>query len=770
VQTYLNRTQLDIDGVSESQEASEPELPMEIQPTVDAQERALSAFISVAHDQHMLSNMGVRIPSRHGKTFNSSLDATASSTSLESAWHQDVSPLAYVMLLLVAAVLSASLYLDTLEHRSPTEDEKEDAHQTVPTALQHSVLGSALQPQGSQGSCFGLARHSCKFPMGTTGLLEDAEMHTNTAEYGPHDGVGKGGNTWGTKGYGMLARLPGLHTVGGALLLITVFPRFCPRFGLYLQITLLLYGVSKFLVTGLFTTYGLWKIKHQERDGPNHDGETISAADLAGGGSVGSTNLQSVLHCVVIPCYKEAASTVSATLDTLKRQTAASQIVVVLAMEARDKAAVNTAQVLMAQFQDSGLAAIFYTLHELRGSEVPGKSSNENWAFRCCKRWLCDATGYPLEQIVFTTCDADTYFHPQHFEYLSHLFLEADEPHRCVWQGAICAFPNSYDLPALTSVRYIMLSLGYLGQLANGASICGNFPLGVYSMSAKLAHEVGYWDPTVIPEDWHMFFKVNLESSGGSPVRCVPMYTVVGNLGVEGATYWESLKGCYKQSVRWQWGGISMGYLLMQFFQSESPLWKRLSLVAGHYEHHFLLPVVWLSAVTLPALYGPNCVHLIMDTNFLDTSPPQGGHLSCAKGSMTVYELSTILWAFFLLSNWIVVMILEWWYRSLVKDRVHFGRVPQGPPSLGMALTLFLFPVTDVVFHVLPTWHAYLKMLFHTSMVYEVAAKGVKHEEVKMSSEQAQVMKRVEEPSSTGSNFPSTSPSTSRPLAHPGRL
>lgn len=719
-----NRVQLPVDDLPGSHDVSEHE-PLELQSTVDAQDMALSVFMKAAHDRYLN-------PIKYGYTFNTS--GVTSESNIQSS-HDIISPLAYVMLLLVVVILSASLYMDTLEHKKHKEDTEEDDSQPVIQTSEHSLLGSSLHRKGSEGT--GLARHSRKLPVGTTGLLEDAEMHSHTTKRGAHEGVGKGGSAWETTGYYMLARLPGLHTFGGALLLLVVLPRLHPTCGLHLQIALLLYGLLKFFVTGMWTACGLWKIKNQEQMQSVISGH---AADQAGGTSVDGSidavaNVQSVLHCVVIPCYKEAVSTISATLHTLKQQTVASQIVVVLAMEARDKQAVQTAQLLMDQFQASGLAAIFYTLHDLHESETPGKSSNENWAFRCCKRWLCDATGYPLEQIVFTTCDADTYFHPQHFEYLSYLFLQSDEPHRSLWQGAICAFPNSYDLPALASVRYIMLSLGYLGQLANGVSLCGNFPLGVYSMSAKLAHEVGYWDPTVIPEDWHMFFKVNLESSGG-PVRCVPMYTVVGNLGVEGTTYWESMKGCYTQSVRWQWGGISMGYLLMQFFQSNCPVWKRVSLIAGHYEHHFLLPLIWLSAVTLPALYRKNCIYFRFDANFLNASPmnAQGAHPFCDDGGIAIDQLSIILWTFFWLSNWIAVMVLEWWYRSIVKGREHFGRVPQGPPTLGRALTLLLFPVTDLVFHVVPTWHAYLKMFLQTRFEYEVAAKGAlsqKQEEVK---------------------------------------
>jgi len=689
------------------------------QTTFDAQEKMFQAMVTLAQDY--------RSPYKYVYEYN----ATSGTTSLSKVVVEQpgvslmTCPVVYTALFLLIVIVSASLYLDTLQPRRESSVDQDI-----------SKLDPMFTGASKQQELKGLARRSHK-SLGNSevGLLKDDDRHSPKAGCGPYAGVGKGGNE--SSVYNMLARLPGLHLFGGSFLLLVVLPRLYPTSGMLLQLALLLYGMLKFALTGLWTAHGLSKISQQEKLGSlqyerlqtvqsvaAHSGDyNVDGPDAA----AGADTIRSVQHCVVIPCYKEAVSTISATLQTLTEQTVASQIIVVLAMEARDQEAKKTAQTLTEQFKSQGLAALFHTFHELGGNEAPGKSSNENWAFRCGKRWLCDSMGYPLEKIVFTTCDADTYFHPQHFEYLSHLFLKSAEPHRSVWQGAVCALPNSYALPALSSVRYVMLSLGYLGQLANEASIIGNFPLGIYSMSAKLAHEVGYWDPTVVPEDWHMFFRVNLEAPTGN-VRCVPMYTVVGNLGVEGSTYWESLKGCYKQSVRWQWGGISMGYLLMQLFQSKCPFWRRLSLIFGHYEHHFLLPLVWLSAVSLPVLYSRECIHLQPFTPQKGAIPHTPWNVAldpvCHKDSVTMGQICFVAWMFFLVCNWITVIVLDWWYRSIVKGRTHFERVPQGAPTLSMALMFLMFPVTDFFFHVIPTWHAYLRMFLSTGFEYEVAAKG----------------------------------------------
>jgi len=40
------------------------------------------------------------------------------------------------------------------------------------------------------------------------------------------------------------------------------------------------------------------------------------------------------------------------------------------------------------------------------------------------------------------------------------------------------------------------------------------FPLAIYSLSLVLAKKAAFWDPTVIPEDWHMYFRCQFAEQG----------------------------------------------------------------------------------------------------------------------------------------------------------------------------------------------------------------------------------------------------------------
>mmetsp|Transcript_112093 Transcript_112093/g.317102 ORF Transcript_112093/g.317102 Transcript_112093/m.317102 type:complete len:661 (-) Transcript_112093:233-2215(-) len=544
-----------------------------------------------------------------------------------------------------------------------------------------------------------------------------------------------------------LTRIPPLHTFGLSLALVCLCPRYCPRLGAQLCTVLFVYGMLKFFLTGNWAVWGLWRLYKQERQltGTAFDRRPGGAAwgaferDVESGcrephrasrlplvqldGDAEAVPDQT-WHCVLIPCYKETLETVAATVETLAEQSIAERIVVVLAMEERDPTAEATAAAVRARFRSSRLAGVFHTMHRLRDGEVGGKSSNENWGFRCAKQYLCDVKGLAMDSLVFTTCDADTFFHGKHFEHLSRHFEGAgDWRHRTVWQGAICFLPNSHSLPALCSVRYTLLTLGYLGQLCNPVSPMGPFPLSVYSMSAKLAHDADYWDPEVVPEDWHMFFRANFEApqaaAGPGGVRCEPLLLPIGCLGVEAETAWGSLLGCYSQAVRWQWGAIDLSYLVLQLFTSECSRWRKFMLFVGFWEHHLLYPVMWVAVMALATVYRHEC----LDLGVPSLQAWRGLSTGCPEGALDISALTFRCGLFFASSNWLLLIVLDWSYRSLVAGRASFDGVPQGFPPLSRLLSFILFPLSDVFLFVLPTFHAHAHMLLSTRFEYIVSPK-----------------------------------------------
>ena len=90
-----------------------------------------------------------------------------------------------------------------------------------------------------------------------------------------------------------------------------------------------------------------------------------------------------------------------------------------------------------------------------------------------------------------------------------------------------------------------------------------NLPLSTYTLSYRLADEIGYWDEMVIAEDWHVFLRA-LFGTGGR-VTLQPIFLPTSGDSVAGATVWQAFRIFYKQRVRHAWGASDIGYILQQW-------------------------------------------------------------------------------------------------------------------------------------------------------------------------------------------------------------
>lgn len=411
---------------------------------------------------------------------------------------------------------------------------------------------------------------------------------------------------------------------------------------------------------------------------------------------------------MIVPNYKEPISKLRQTLDTIANNSVAKQIVVCMAMEARDPNAVAVADALQSEYAHK-LGGFCYSLHPMVDSETPGKSSNENWAARCVSKYLVDTLRVPESSVVLTTCDADTFFHNNHFAYLTHSFLcDGDQRFHKFYFPVTNFMPNIHEVPAVCSTRYTFLSIARLAEM--GCPLSTPFPLAIYSLSLVLAKKACFWDPTVIPEDWHMYFRCTY--ADGGQVSSTRMMMLVGTECVEGSNYVDSVKECYDQSVRWQWGAMDVGYLMVQTANRwDVPLSKRLSTLAFAYDHHLLTVFVVVALMSAPFLYGS--LPILMDMNLW-------------TGAVTVTVLGAIMWYMWIVHincHFFFMCVLDHKLRNdILVDRLHFQAAAitddkikdkvsplwaNGPLRW---LTLLTFPLADLFLFIVPTIHSHTKM------------------------------------------------------------
>ncbi|HUS83021.1 MAG TPA: glycosyltransferase family 2 protein [Dehalococcoidia bacterium] len=322
---------------------------------------------------------------------------------------------------------------------------------------------------------------------------------------------------------------------------------------------------------------------------------------------------EEVRHVVIIPSYKETVEKLSTTLETLANQSlSADKLVVVLALEGAEAEAPAKAAALREKYGDRFML-FFPTFHPPNiPGEIKGKSSNENWAARIAKRRLVDEIGYDLDLLTVTSCDADTQFPPGYYACLTYKFATNAKRYRRFWQAPIFYYNNVWEVPAPLRLPNSLGGLNHLAKLTR--KYCVLFPQSTYSLSLRMAHEVDYWDPDIISEDWHMFLKCFFHCGGTVDVE--PIFLPVGNDGVRVSSYFRTFWEHYQQARRHAWGACDIPYAIKKCLaHPEIRLRTRLRRTWGIIENHVLWSSQWF-LISVPAgLYllsqfhlGPNIV------------------------------------------------------------------------------------------------------------------------------------------------------------------
>jgi hypothetical protein len=297
-------------------------------------------------------------------------------------------------------------------------------------------------------------------------------------------------------------------------------------------------------------------------------------------------------HIVVIPNYTETAEKLRPCLDSLATSPEADRIVAVLAIEEREgDEGRERAEALQKEYRDR-IGAIFATYHPWGiPGEVAGKSSNENWAARRAKEYLVDRLGHNIDEVTITSCDADTVFDRNYFTCLTYHFLTDPNRHRRFWQAPFFFYNNIWDIPAPLRFTHAVAGMTQMGRLTRGFMKM-RWPISTYSLSLRMAHEVDYWDPDIIPEDWHMFLKCYYRLGGEVDVE--PLYTPTYMDGIRSKTYMRTFVSHFHQARRHAWGCTDIPYAVDQtLIQHQTPLIRRLRRLSAVTEAHLLWSTQW---------------------------------------------------------------------------------------------------------------------------------------------------------------------------------
>lgn len=403
---------------------------------------------------------------------------------------------------------------------------------------------------------------------------------------------------------------------------------------------------------------------------------------------------KSLYHVIIIPEFREPIHILSRTIENLANQEfPTSRMIIVLATEEKDPKADETARILKAEF--SGRFFKFLsTKHRLVTGETAGKSSNMAYAARetvkAVRRW-----GIPLEKILVTSCDADALLHPKYLSNVSYRFLTDADARTTFYQGAILFYSNIWRIPLPSRVLNTVNSIWNLALLSQTNRLI-NF--STYTLCLKTAVDAGYWGTDVIPEDYHLFFKVYF--TWGEKVKAKGIFLPVFVDAAESHTFWRTMVNQYEQSKRWAWGVSDIPYVIRGvILHPKIPLSDRLRRLLNLLEQHIFWPANWF-LLTVGSIVPP-LVNPVFDRTAL-------GH-NLSQMSSGILTLSTI----FL----VVVIVIDF---RIKPPRPSFYPSWKLPFLLLQWLTL---PVFSFLLSALPGLDAHTRLMLGKRLEYRVTEK-----------------------------------------------
>ena len=383
--------------------------------------------------------------------------------------------------------------------------------------------------------------------------------------------------------------LPGVLS-WAAIALAIIGVLFFPRVWLVMATVVIGYFMIRMIGTFGFALYGeKLAAEARERDWTADEDEvgTFGFAPSA------------VRHIVVIPNYKEPEEILRRTLDALAAQHRASErIIPVLGMESREPDSRAKGEALAAEYAGR-FRHVLVSVHpgNIRGEE-PGKSSNEAWAARQARKMI-DELEIDPDLVTITSCDADSLISPSYFSAVAGFYAADEERHLRFWQAPLFYYNNIWQVPA--PIRFTTW-LSHAVQVAELAMpFYDPLPISTYTLSLNLAERCNWWDPSVIPEDWHEY--LNCLFTTGEEIKTTSVFLPTMADATDGDGFKEAMVNRFHQVKRHAWGAEDVGYIVGQLSERPSSMRTSTLFRLGQVLHdHVMRVAMWFVLVSVYAI------------------------------------------------------------------------------------------------------------------------------------------------------------------------
>ena len=399
-------------------------------------------------------------------------------------------------------------------------------------------------------------------------------------------------------------------------------------------------------------------------------------------------------HYVMIAEYKEPEDVLAMTIESLVAQSIPTRerLSIIIASEAKDTSSVARFESLKKRFGHH-FVEMFQTLHKLTDGEVAGKSSNENHAIRTLFKKV-EARGQNPYTVMVNICDADSVFAERYLEQVEYSFHCQRSPEMLLYSGPLNITRNWFDADPLVRQYEMLRQDAELKKFEQAEHFTTQ---SNYSITLGLARDIGFWDPTNTPEDFHTSFKIFITTNASMTVA--PVYSVIINDLVPG------LKDRYVQAKRHCWGVTEGAWIMASYHYMPFRVWLQVAFFAftdqvlsiwNHPVFFVMFPGFWylISQITIEVVL------------FLG--------LSAAIP--------------YLMNQWLRVWMVDFFlWRYIMPDNPAF---PKTTTCQWLQLwTQWAFipliePLSLLAFHVIPTFDALIHAYRSTNLAYVTAPKG----------------------------------------------
>jgi hypothetical protein len=420
-----------------------------------------------------------------------------------------------------------------------------------------------------------------------------------------------------------------------------------------------------------------------------------------------------VYHLVLLPCYQESYSVLSASIQSyVNAGYEKDRVIFVLALEERaGQEYKDNAVKLEREYKDKFF--MYLTIEHPDGipGEAKGKGANIAYAGKAAQIKI-DELGIPHEDVIVSAFDSDTLVHPNYFAHLTYEFLTINKPHQASYQPMPMFHNNIWDTPAIA--RVIATSSSFW-QLVEASRPDRLVTFSSHSMSFKTLVAIGFWRTDLIPEDSHIFWQCWLHYNGD--YRTHPLFTTVSMDAVLGDNYFGTLVAQYKQKRRWAWGVTEISLVWPEAFKNPRiPGWKKFIYMYRLLEGHYF----WATASIMIAILG--WLPLIFGGD-------RFGESVLAVNLPTMTRALMSIATFFLIFSMYINMVL------LPKRPARYPK----HKTLAMILQWVFSPIVSSVFGSAPAIDAQTRLMLGKYMEFWVTPKIRKHDVIDHAGQDRQV-------------------------------